>query len=133
METVIVLTDLDLIDRVKTICHNNPIINRLEVLEDGDVYIVSNNRSVIRLSITEPDEIYDQSLVFKHQESGGNFYALYYYDIELIKFIITRIEYDNLLINNDFEDINYTYRQFVEKIIACPDWDWRTDSKTDLK
>jgi hypothetical protein len=128
METLIILTKVRLNEALKVILDKKNIT--YEGLDESHLRIFKSPNQSIRVEMIDNNEyndIDDDWLNFKYKEGGFNFYALNYYDIDFVKLILTYLDYEETWINNDFEDINYTLKEFVEKVKKYPKWDWRTE------
>lgn len=121
MEALIALTDIDLIDRVQKKLSNQDF----QLSRDEDLHILSKKQTYVRVSKISYKEIYDDWLLQKHEQGNLNFYAFYYNNIDLLKSILKIVDYENLWLNNDFEEQNYTYQEFINRIKKNPKWDWR--------
>ena len=98
MEALIALTDIDLIDRVQKKLSNQDF----QLSRDEDLHILSEKQTYVRVSKISYEEIYDDWLLQKHEQGNLNFYAFYYNDIDLLKSIFRIVDYEKLLLNNDF-------------------------------
>jgi hypothetical protein len=123
MEALIVLTDIDLIDKLR----NNIVTLKedYQFSQDDDLHILNINQRHIRVSKISYEDVFDDWLLQKYNEENLTFYAFYYSDIDFLKSILKMINYEKLWINNDFENKNYTYQAFITKINKKPIWDWR--------
>ena len=131
MEILIILTKVKLNEELKVVLDKQNIV--YEGLDENYLRIFKSPNHSIRLEIYDNkyQDIEDEWLNHKHKEKGFNFYTLNYYDIEFVKTILSLLDYDETWINNDFENINYTLKEFNSKIHKYPKWDWRIDENSE--
>jgi hypothetical protein len=132
METLIILTKVKLNEALKVILDKQNI--KYEGVDENHLRIFKSSNQSIRVEfhdVCKFGDIEDEWLTSKYKEGGFNFYTLNFYDIEFTKSIVTLLDYEEMWINNDFEDTNYTLKEFIEKIRKYPKWDWRIEESNE--
>lgn len=121
METLIVYTKINLIDKLHSILSDK---KDWRLIQDNGLSIFNQNGKYIRLELINPEYIFDETIQ-SSELSMHQTYAFHYRNLEMVKFIIECIDDHNAWINNDFESKNYSYDEFINKMHSNKYWDWR--------
>ena len=122
METLIIYTKANLIDRLNSVLSNK---KGWSLRRDNELSIFDNNGKYAKLELINPEEVFDDGVVQDKALSTHSIYALHYRNLEMVKLLIKCIDDHDAWINNDFENKNYTYDEFIERVNSDKDWDWR--------
>lgn len=123
METLILISKNDFFDSI--INQVGKLFYRYELYSDEQLRILNpESNSSVRIERIDFHHICDGTQIEVFDESF-KFLAVYYSDIEFLKKIIVSLDLCDVWINNDFDDINYTFTDYIKKIEDLPDWDWR--------
>ena len=123
METIIIYSDGDLIAMLKSSLDHE---KGWTVSEKDGLVIHDSHNKYSKLELPKPEDLYEDNSTPKLDLNNLKIYALHYSSLEGVKFLLKKLPSKNTWINNDFQEINYSHNDFIGKLEAEKDWDWRS-------